>query len=168
MPNNTLEDAIKEAYVCSPSNEVPLETLEFSHPAVTNPIYLVRNSEDMNLTLENNETKLFRACGFRMSLPAAGENGIQEISLGIDNVNGEVTDFVNAVIGSNVEVKVTYRPYLASDLTKPQMDPPLVLFLSDITINESEAVGKASFADIVNKKFPTQYYTRARFPSLAN
>jgi hypothetical protein len=43
---------------------------------------------------------------------------------------------------------------------------PLVLFLSDVSVGIVDVSAKASFADILNCKFPNQYYTNARFPSI--
>ena len=63
-------------------------------------------------------------------------------------------------------VEIIYRPYLSTDLTQSQMIPPLVLYLKDIQITAAQIVGRATFMDVVNKKFPTELYTRARFPGL--
>ena len=58
--------------------------------------------------------------------------------------------------------------YLSNDLTQPQLDPPLSLILQDVQITMLQVSGRATFADVINKKWPTEYYTRARFPSLGN
>ncbi len=63
-------------------------------------------------------------------------------------------------------MEVVYRPYLSDDLTQPQMDPPLVLYLKEIQVNTYQVTGRATFMDIVNKRFPSELYTRLRFPSL--
>jgi len=63
-------------------------------------------------------------------------------------------------------VEMTYRPYLPSDPTKPQMTPPLVLVMTEVRVTSIEVSGRATFANIVNLKYPTQYYDRKRFPGL--
>lgn len=168
MPNEALTAAIKEAYASAPSNEVILETIALTHSALGAPIYLVKNREDIIATLETAEVVTFEGASFKLTLPPTGDNGLQQLSLSIDNVDRRITDFVNTVKKSTEAVQVAYRVYLASDLSQPQTSPPLILSLGDISLNAFEASGRASFADIVNKKAPSEYYTRSRFPSLGN
>lgn len=168
MPNESLTAAIKEAYATAPSNVVYLETLEISHPLVTPSIYLVKDRVNHDFTLETAAVKTFRACSFRLTLPTSGESGVQEIGIAIDNVDRAIGDFLNTVKESLTPASLTFRPYLSTDPTTPQMNPPLVLFLRDAVVNVFEVTGKATFADILNKRFLSQLYTRERFPSLAN
>lgn len=166
--NTALTAAIREAYAVAPSNVAILETLEISHPSIGGTIYLVKNREDLTLTLEDDSEHLFEGVGFRMTLPASGDNGIQSLTLAIDNVDRRVSDFLNTAKDYQTPVTVKYRPYLSNDYTTPQIETPLVLYLTDISVTVMEITGKASFADLLNKKFPTELYTRARFPSIGN
>jgi hypothetical protein len=166
--NAALSEAIKEAYASAPSNVAVLETLEISHPSIGGTIYIVKNREDLTLTLEDDTEQLFEGVGFRMALPASGDNGVQELTITIDNVDRRISDFLNTAKDYQTPVVVKYRPYLSNDLTTPQMENPIVLFLTDVRVTVFEINAKASFADILNKKFPTQLYTRSRFPSIGN
>lgn len=168
MPNTTLSAAIREAYALAPAGEVILETIQISHPSVAVPKFLVLDRQDQVFGLEDGSTAVFTACGFRMALPAAGDNGIQELDIAIDNVDQAIGDFIEQVVDSNLAVNVVYRPYLISNPNIPQMNPPLRLLLTDIVVTNVEVTGKATFGDVLNRSFPTQLYTRARFPSLAN
>lgn len=168
MPNTALTEAIKEAYASAPAGVVYLETLQFSHPLVAQDKFIVQDRVDKVMTLEDATTHTFKACAFRMELPASGDNGLQELSIAIDNVDEEIGVFLETVKDSLVPVTVRYRPYLSTDLTTPQLDPPLVLNLTDIVMSAAEVTGRATFADIINRKFPTDFYTRRRFPGLAN
>ena len=167
--NNSLNDAIKEAYALAPSTTTVLDTIEISHPSVEGgSLYLVRAIEPLTLTLETGAQKIFEPVGFQFTLPAAGENGRQDMQISIDNVDRRISDFIEKAKNYYEPVKVTYRPYLSSDLTTPQMNPPLVLSLQDVSVTVQAVSGRASFADVLNQKFPKEYYTRKRFPSLAN
>src|SRR5690606_5981573 len=104
--------------------------------------------------------------GFQFSLPPSNEEGFRSLTIAIDNIGRQVTDFIETAKDYVVPVKVVYRPHLADNLTAPQRVPPLVLFLKDVQITPFQVTGRATFMDIVNKKFPGQIYTRARFPSL--
>lgn len=168
MPNEALSEAIKEAYASAPSDVAVFETLEISHPVIFETIYLVKNREDLEMTLETAETVTFEAAGFRMSLPAAGDNGVQELTLAFDNVDRRISNFLNEAKNFGSPVTIKYRPYLSNDLSTPQLSTPLVLSLTDIRVTVFEITGKATFADMLNKRFPTQLYTRSRFPSVGN
>lgn len=169
MPNDAWTAAIKEAFALAKSTEVYLDTLTLSHPLVTPSIYLVKDREDWNLGLEaSGGTKTFKACAFRMALPPSGEGGLQDLNIAIDNTDEAISDFINTVKASTVKVVVTFRPYLMTDTSGPQMDPPLALTLSDVVMTPVEVTGRASFADIVNMPFATEMYLRSRFPSLSN
>jgi len=164
-----MEEALKEAYASAPSDTAILETLEITHPAVGGTLYLVKNTENLTLALEEGGEEVeFEACGFRMSLPAVSEDGLQELRIAIDNIDRRVSDFLSAALYSEQPVEIKYRPYLSTDYTKPQLDPPLLLTLSDVSVTVNEVSGRATFADIINKPFPNQPYTRSRFPSLGN
>ena len=166
MPNPSLEDAIKEAYASCPTNKVILDTLEIRQGLVQSPIYLVRSRQGITALDENGTSKTFYPCGFQFSLPAQNEEGFRSLNIAIDNIGRAVSDFVQAAISEEEPVEVIYRPYLSDDLTTPQMIPPLVLFLKDLQITTTQVTGRATFMDVVNKKFPSELYTRLRFPSL--
>ncbi len=168
MPDTTLNDAIKEAYASTPVDEVVLDTIEIVHPSLANTLYLVRDRADHVLTLETAEEVTFQGVAFRMTKPASGENGVQALAFSIDNVDRQASDFFKAAKAYNTPVELKYRPYLLSDPSTPQIDPPLVLTLSDIRISIFDVSGRATFVDILNRAFATQRYVRSRFPSLGN
>jgi len=166
MPNPSLSDAIKEAYASCPTGKVVYDTLEIRQTGVQNAIYLVRGQSALVAFDENNIERLFTPSGFVFSLPPENEEGFRSINIAIDNIGRAVSDFVEVARSEKVPVELVYRPYVSDDLTAPAMDPPLVLYLKDIQINNVQVTGRATFFDIINKKFPTELYTRARFPAL--
>lgn len=170
MPDydDTLSPAVREAYTLARVDVVVWETLEISHPLVATPIYIVRARQAKALTLETGVTVTFMAVAFKFKRPASGQNGLQELQLSIDNVGQRVKTFINTVKDSNVAVTVKWRPYLSDDPSTPQCNPPLALSLRDVVVTTLECTGRATFADIINRPGSTEYYTRARFPSLAN
>lgn len=129
--------------------------------------YLVKDLQGHNMTLENNETKYFEASGFKIELPEKNEEGVQDLTIAIDNTDLKVSDFIKEALKiPNQPIQIKYRPYLSNDFSRPQLDPPLVLYLSEVSIDRFEVTGRASFADILNKKFLTEKYTATRFPGL--
>ena len=164
MPS-VLTDAIREAYATSRSDVVFLDTLEIRSPAADS-MFLVQDRKDWTLRLETGEDKLFVATAFRFILPAAGDNGIQELNVAVDNADQRVSDFVNMILTHDSTIKVIFRPYMSSDVTQPQMNPPLVLFMTDVVITAVEVTGRATFAELLNRKFLSTVYSHRRFPAL--
>lgn len=167
MPNTSIKEALAEAYASCRSDQVILETLSFVHP-VAGTKRIVKDRQDWTLGLETGGTALFTGCGFDFTLPATGTGGLQALSIAVDNVDRSIGDYVELAKDSLDPVVVTYRPYLSTDLTQPQLDPPLELYLTDVVTTVTRVTGKATFLDIMNMSFPRLRFTRSRFRSLAN
>ena len=166
MANESLEKAMQEVYALAPNDRVPLATLQLSHPSLPESIYMVQDRVPHDFTLESGETVTFEPVPFRFTPPTSGEEGLQELSIAIDNVDRRITDFLDLVGTANAPVEMTYRPYLSDDPSRPMLDPPLLLFLTDARITALEVSGRATFSNIINLKYPTELYDRSRFPGL--
>lgn len=167
MPSDYSE-AIKEAFATAKSDVAILDTLEISHPSLTDgSLFLVRDFSAQTLGLETGTFQEFEPAGFQIELPARDNKGIQDLSIAIDNTDRRVSDFVKRTLEfPNESIEITYRPYLSNDLSTPQMDPPLVLYVSNVSIGVSNVTATATFADVLNKTFPSEIYTKTRFPAL--
>lgn len=161
-----MSDALKEAYTLAPSTKVIIDTLEVSQAGVQASVFLAQSRIDVVAFDENSVQRTYLASGFQFTLPPSNEEGIRSLNIAIDNVGLAVSNFIAIAKATVVPVLVTYRPYLSDDLTAPQMDPPLTLTLKDVEVGVYQVTGRATFMDIVNKKFPSELYTRDRFPSL--
>ena len=155
MPNDNLTDAIAEAYASAPSDIVILHTLELRHPAFVDEngqpsaIRVVRDNADLRATLEasaplnGGEEVLFKSFAFEISLPETNDRSSPEAIVTIDNVSREIVHNIELAVVSQEVIKVSYRPYLSTDLSTPQYDPPLHLTLTDITADVFQVSGKA-------------------------
>jgi hypothetical protein len=174
MPNATLSAALAEAYAAAPSSEVVFDTLEFRHAALAEPIRVVNHASALTATLEAHaplnpgEAVSFAACGFEFDLPEISEGVAPVLTMAIDNVDREIVAALERLSESADRLYVTYRPYLASDLSAPHMDPVWHLTVLEISANVQRIEAKASLADLFNRKFPADTYTLERFPGLAN
>jgi hypothetical protein len=141
-----------------------------SPPAPDNNFYIIQATEQFNLPLAlGGSLKTFEPVGFAMTLPGQNDQGVQDIGIAIDNVDGRVLEVIQGLAATGKPVPVYYRPYLETDLTQPQLSTPYVFTLSDIKVTDNQVSGRASFADIVNLKFlDTERYSSKRFPSLNN
>ena len=136
------------------------------------------NVFDLNFAsapIDENVAKIIRTSsityepvGFKFKLPSITGNGVQDLSLEFSNVDRRVNDFIETIEASLDPVTVTHRVYLSGgDINSlPESDPPLQLTLSDIEISAFKVRARASFVNIVNKQYPTEYYDRERFPNI--
>lgn len=167
MPDSSLTAAIEEAYASAPADEIVYHTLEFDHADFVQPIYVVRDRADLTATLEDGVTEVtFTAFGFDFHLPPIEQTASPEIVISIDNVGREIMPYLDAAAQSPDLVTVTYRPYLSSDLSAPQMDPPLTMVVREITVDVFKVECRATFGDFANRRFPNDYYDAQRFPGL--
>lgn len=171
----SMTDALKEAYVCAPASERVLHTLILQHPALSVlPDVAVYDGVVWTLALVQDDQshtlggRLHHACGFRFSQPARDTSGVQELAMAIDNTDERMSLFLERSKQYNVPCVVRYNAFLESDKATPQLAPPMKLFMRDAVITPIEITATATFADIVNKKFPHVLYTRQNFPALGD
>lgn len=179
MTDNTLSEALKEAYASAPSDVILLHTLELRHPSFLdengNPtaIRVVRDNVDHTCTLEESaplnagESVEFTAMAFDLTLPPVEAIPVPEITLSIDNVSTEIIKYLDQAIETQDMIEMTYRPYLSDDLTCPQMNPPITLVITDIKADVSKISATARMMDIGNKSFPAENYTVKKYPGLS-
>jgi hypothetical protein len=163
--SSAYSEAIREAYSICPSSKTLVDTLEIRHPD-KDPIYLVKDQLEMTARLEDGTWVDFEPLAFDFKLPKSADTGAQSLDVSIDNTNNHVAEYLNSVKASLKPLTIIYRPYLLEDLTKPQMSPPLTLTLTSALITVTQVSGRATYADIVNKRFPNDYYTPRRFKNL--
>lgn len=178
MPNEALSQALREAYASAPVDAVIYDTLELRHPSFVDDqgnasaIRVVCGFENLTATLEadapldQGEAVTFIACAFDFVLPEIRESQMPELTITIDNVSREIVRNIELAQTVLTPVSCTYRPFLSTDLSSPQMDPPLHMTLRNVTCDVYRVQAKASFFDLLNRSFPNEVYTRARFPGL--
>jgi hypothetical protein len=173
VPDFTLANALKEAYASAPSSEVILHTLEIRHPSFITPIRVVRDHADLTAFLEADAPEdpggevTFVALAFDFILPEISKGASPEIEISLDNVSGEIIGYLDAAAQTAAMIEVTYRPYLASDLSEPQMNPPLTLVIRAVSADVFRIRARAGYADLSNRKFPNEIYDAERFQGLS-
>lgn len=171
MADPTLSQAWKEAAASAPAGEVMLHTLEFRHVNFTQPIRVVQAHADISARLEATaplnalEYVGFIALGFDIGLPETRIGAGAELSIAIDNVSKEIESNLALAAMSPYQVDVTYRCYLASDLTTPANLPPTTMQIKSATAGK-RVDARAGFSDPANLKFPTRIYSVTEFPGM--
>jgi hypothetical protein len=170
--------ALKEAYASAPINEVILDTLEIYHPAFVDdagkpaPARVVRAYEDLYAVLESDapmnpgQQVRFQALAFDFKLPGFEEGRTPELQITLDNVGRELVGYLEAAASDPNVITVIYRPYLVSDLSGPQMDPPITMLVTNVSVDVFQVQINASLDDVNNWAFPHRVYQPAEFPGL--
>lgn len=179
MTDNTLSEALKEAYASAPSDVILLHTLELRHPSFVDEnskptaIRVVRDNVNHICTLEDTapldagKEVEFIAMGFDLELPPVEAIPVPEITLTLDNVSTEIIQYLDKAVESQDMIEMTYRPYLSTDKSCPQMNPPITLVITEITADISKISATARMMDIGNKSFPAENYTVKKYPGLS-
>ena len=173
MPDFSLPDALAEASASAPSDEIILHTLEMRHPAFSQPVRVVKDPADFNATLEpdapvdGGQVVTFVGAAFEFHNPPVERASSPEIEIEFDNVAGDLVPYLDATSQSTELIQVTYRPYLTSDPTAPQINPPPTLNIRRVSADVFRIRAWAGYADLANRKFPSEVYDAERFPGLA-
>jgi hypothetical protein len=170
--------AIREAYASAPSGVVVIHTLEFRHPNFIDQfgtpvaIRAVLGHDSLEAKLEADapqnagEYVIFIPMGFELELPNIEHIAVPEIVISIDNVSRELEDNLTLAAASPYPVEVTYRPYLNTDLTEPQMNPPLTMTLISAEADDFRVTARATYGNAANILCPREVYNTARFPGI--
>ena len=135
-----------------------LYTLELTCEAWAEPILLAEGFEDQHCITEDGRQLTFKASGIGLSLPKKTSSGAQNLSFAIDNVTGEAQAKIDAALEAEKKVFLTFRTYLASDLTAPSDQVYRATVLSG-KIKGSTVQVTAGFFDLINTAFPRDLYT---------
>ena len=179
MPNEYLTEAIKEAYMMAPSDDVIIDTLEISHPAwvdpgtgdplplrVTNQREAVIAWLEATAPLNPGEQVTFAPYPFTFRKPHMDPSSLPEVEIEIDNVSADIIKNIEIAMQNPEKIRVIYRPYLSSDLNGPHFNPPMTLWATNINADIFTITMRATFGDMFNKSFPSELYTIDRFPGL--
>lgn len=172
-------EALAEAYASAPEQAIILHTLEFRHssfivngvpvaPRVVNDHTKLEAYLEPGAPLNGGELVEFLPVRFSFSLPSESESGRSpEMTVTVDNVARILIPYLDLAKDSRDPIYMTWRPYLADDLTTPHMDPPITLTLRGISADMTTVSARAGFADLTNRRFPAQEYTSVDHPGLS-
>lgn len=106
------------------------------------------------------------AIAFELVLPEVSSSPVPQLTLTLDNVGRELMDKIEAAVETQESITVAYRPYLSTDISGPQMDPPLELTLSSVNCTPTSVVARAQMANLVGRSFPRRTYRAKDWPGL--
>jgi hypothetical protein len=159
----TISAALQDRY----STEVDIdwwEAIVLSHPKIET-LYLA-NLPVEQVGLVDGVAQVFRPLPFKTIQPKRDGTGRQEMQLVIENIGlGAVGVLDQALEDPSTPISCRYTIYLFGS-PEPQVDPPIVLNLSDISVTQEAVACSASRSDILNLPFPREVYRPDLFPGL--
>ncbi|WP_082476976.1 major capsid protein [Pseudomonas sp. Leaf58] len=99
-------------------------------------------------TTEDGRTLTFIAMAMDLALPKNDNSAFQNLVLGLDNVTGEVQEVVEEAKAADERFIITFRRYLAEDLTFPQERYRMTLLSREY--EDDVAKLTAGFFDLLN------------------
>ena len=173
-------EALAAAYASAPEDDVLLDTLEFRHPlfldeagqpfgvrVVNDHAILLATLED-DAPLNGGEEVEFLPVHFQFTRPSETDSGsTPEAQITVDNVARHLVSYLDRAVTSRIPVEVTWRPYIASDLTAPHMVPPITLLMRNVQCGLSTVTARIGYGNLTNMRFPAIEYTARKFPALS-
>jgi len=127
----------------------------------------------LTATLESNAPKnpstavVFQPAAFDVKLPTKDGSGRHDMNIVIDAASGEVIDQLERVAAAVREpIQVIFREFVSTDLSAPQ-STPIKMIAANPSVTATRATISATFADLINKSFPSIRYTLTTHPGLA-
>lgn len=176
----SLDQALKEAYASAPQDRVVFDTLEILHSMFVDDtgqptaIRVVLGYESISARLEGDaplhggQYVDFTHAAFGLSLPGFEEDQDPQMKLTLDGATQSIIAHLEAAVSSPSEpIVMIYRSFVSTDLSKPGMDPPIVMELTNVNAAGLLITGTATLDDVHNAAFPGMKYLASRFPGLA-
>lgn len=159
--------ALREYHASLPADDLELVTLEFRHPALTEPARVVNDRASHDLVLEATapvnagETVTYNRSAFLITWPGTSKDDPPEMNLEVMNANGLLEEILDQTLESQEPVAVTVRSWLLSDPSGP------AAVLEGLEIRESVAADRAVSATAgtyVWDRIAGEIYTRETHP----
>lgn len=120
--------------------------------------------QDRTCTTEDGRTLTFLAMAMDLGLPKNDNSAFQNLVLGLDNVTGEVQSVVEAAKKADKRFIITFRRYLAEDLSFPSERYRMTLLSRDY--EDDIAKLTAGFYDLLNTNGLRRILTTSLAPGL--
>ena len=155
---------LETVYASAPADQVIIPTLEIDHPSF-DTIRIAADFSDHTVTLEDMSVVTFEQSAFDYQLPNKDTSGNQTLTFAIENVTGRAQAALDAALATGGQITVTYREYLASDLSAPA-GPPVVMTLIGASFERGLCQIQCAYFDLLNTAWPRQRYTAEFSPGI--
>jgi hypothetical protein len=169
-------EAWEEAVASVPKNVIFHETLELQNPAFItlsglDSVRVVNDVVGHDFTIEAGapmwagEVKDFIAVPFRFGFPSIEEGKGPECQIEVENLGGEVEQYLDDAETLFAPIVCIYRVYLSTDTTVVALGPFRFL-MREVDSTGSVLTGKATMATVQNLRFLRKTFGPAEYPGL--
>jgi hypothetical protein len=166
----TISAALEEAYAAVDVSGDVLDTLEFDHPSLMEPLRFVRGTyvkdvyESVVLPAGSAGSVPFTVVDFSFQRPGVSEGGPTKARIQVDNVSRILQEALRAAISSDQPFSVIYRAYSTNDLNMPEVYEGLRM--GSVSVSAISASGDLFYEEIEMKAFPALTYNLEEYPAL--
>ena len=154
------------AQVYAQGGDVILHTIELTSDAWgADPIVLVRDYQDHEITTEDGRVLTAKASGMDVALPKRDASGAQNIRFALDGVRPEATRLLRQAQESQARVSLTYRCCLYSDLSEPS-EQPYYFIVRSFSAQADTVDVTAGLFDLIDMRWPRKLYNSINTPCL--
>lgn len=166
--------ALDQIFASNPKDALHLITIELHHPAFSPETHrFVQGFGMINAYLESDAPRdagqevVFTDGAFKIGLPAKNVRGRQDLTCTLYGPSLDIVEQLELMAQSSLHENVTIilREYDSRDLSEP--DSVLKMVVSNPIVKNDSVTFSASFADVVNKSFPSIFYKLETHPGLA-
>lgn len=149
----------------SGGTDVIIPVIELDADSMHESILICNGFQDMTVRLESGQTRQAYATGMDVALPKKDATGAQNLRFAIANVRGQAVKMIRDAERDQIEIRLIYRSYLASDLSAPA-ENPLHMIARSVTIKGDTVDIVAGFFDLIDTQFPRDVYTSEFAPGI--
>ncbi len=147
----------------SGGSEIIHRTIEITDG--TNTFRFTNGWRDIVAIIESGQTVTFTAIGMEIEEPPKNEDGSQDITFALSNIQGIVSNYIISNIISNTSMMLKFRIYTSDDLTAPAR--PFDEF--EVKGGSFDALSvniTAGYFDILGTLWPRKVFDLIDFPGL--
>jgi hypothetical protein len=174
---SALSEAIAESYASGDDGGVDLIVFQLDYPTFPGPVLAVSGvdippGETWLLPTEDGGAPVpHTPIAFEYTPPGFDKDGATDGKIRIDNVSGELNEYLQGATGAAGELSVIIRRFHVKKppnyVTPTIIDEELTgLVIRSVTLTASTAEGTLMYPDVREENFPKAVYTPDEYPGL--
>lgn len=153
---------LKRLYASS-GPELIHEVLEVSDGITT--YWMTKGWDDLVVILETGAAVKCTPCGMDLALPARNDDGTQDLTFALSNIDGIASGFIRAALRDQRRMTLVYRVYTSDDLGAPAHAPHRFKIKGG-SVTATQVSITAGYFDLLDTRWPRNTYNLRKFPGL--
>ena len=153
---------LKRLYASS-GPELIHEVLEITDGITT--YWMTKGWDDLLVILETGQSVTCTPCGMDLALPARNDDGTQDLTFALSNIDGIASGFIRAALRDGRSMSLIYRVYTSDDLGAPAHAPHRFKIKGG-SVTATQVSITAGYFDLLDTRWPRNTYNLRKFPGL--